>query len=94
VYEAFLKNAGCSHVACLRNSTTDVLIAANLRTIGQWNSGALGTTSGFYPVPDGDFIPDTPANLLSQGRFHREVQHIIASSARWEVRPAVCKEPR
>ncbi|TGZ78748.1 alpha/beta-hydrolase [Ascodesmis nigricans] len=85
IYETLLANAGCKDTACLRNTSTKALQTANLLTILLWNQDALGPTSGFYPVPDGDILLDHPANLFTEGKVHPTVKRAVASSARWEA---------
>jgi len=85
IWKAFLSKTGCPDAACLRKAPTGVLHKANADTIRELDAGDLGPTSGFYPVVDGSYIPDTVPRLLDQGRFHKEVRSVISSSSRWEV---------
>lgn len=84
IYKYLLNVAKCTDTACLRNLTTSGLVSANLLTLLAWNTDALGPTSGFYPVPDGKLLMDHPANLFTEGKVHKTVKRVIASSARWE----------
>jgi len=51
-----------------------------LMMIGEGGIGAFG------PAVDGHYVPDIPIRLLAQGRYHREVKSLIASSVGFEVR--------
>ncbi|KAI5846928.1 Alpha/Beta hydrolase protein [Tricharina praecox] len=84
LWEAFKANTGCANATCIRSLPSMVVQAANALTIGQWMSGALGSTSGLYPVVDGDYIPDFPVKLLAEDKFHKEIKSIISSSSRHE----------
>ncbi|KAI5782603.1 Alpha/Beta hydrolase protein [Geopyxis carbonaria] len=85
LYAAFAAAANCTPAteACLRAAPSAALLAANARTIAASQSGALGVTSGFYPVADGDLLPRTVADTPISN--FAPLRSVIASSARWEA---------
>jgi hypothetical protein len=89
LWTAFKNITGCEDATCMRNLSTDVVQAANIALLSQWSSGDLGSTSGLYPIVDGDFIPDFPVKLLAEEKIHTEVKSVISSSTRWEVSPPI-----
>ncbi|KAA8905480.1 Alpha/Beta hydrolase protein [Sphaerosporella brunnea] len=84
LWNAFKNNTGCGDATCIRKLSTAKVQLANVQTVAQWQSGALGSTSGLFPIVDGDFIPDFPVKLLADEKFHKEVKSIISSSTRYE----------
>ncbi|CEH11757.1 Acetylcholinesterase/Butyrylcholinesterase [Ceraceosorus bombacis] len=68
--------AGCNsapagRLACLQALSADALDNAmnQVPGLGTWS----GVTLAWPPTVDGDFIPDTPDNLVAQGKFNRDV---------------------
>jgi hypothetical protein len=48
--------------------------------------GDFGPGIGFGPVTDGDYVPDVPAILFDQGRYHKSVRSLIVGTMAEEVR--------
>lgn len=77
-----MTQANCSDLACLRSAPTDVLIEANNLV----NQNAFLNGVGFSPVVDGDYVPDLPSKLLSDGRYHKTLASVITANTEYEVR--------
>jgi len=60
-----------------------VLLEANRDLIGMLGTEGIGSIG---PAVDGDYVPDIPVRLLSQGKYHQELKGLIASSMGFEVR--------
>ncbi|KAF3481766.1 uncharacterized protein GIQ15_04525 [Arthroderma uncinatum] len=88
VYNEVLKAAGCPDLACLRTASSDVLKAANHHLIVEVPTGtggaSFGPGIGFSPAVDGNIVPEEPMILLEQGRFHKEVQRVLAANTAFE----------
>ncbi|KAK9414771.1 putative Carboxylic ester hydrolase [Seiridium unicorne] len=54
-------------VACLRDLDTEALLNASLATYASDIGHNVGDI--WLPVVDGDFLPDSPSQLIAQGRF-------------------------
>lgn len=73
-FKTFLKAANVSTLAELRALPSEAIITANELTI--WQAG-YGSSGGYGPVIDGDFVPAPPALMLSQGRFSKNIKAIF-----------------
>jgi acetylcholinesterase len=77
-YTALLNSTHCDSLSCLRSLSTSELQAANIATPfpGQKDTPIFG----YGPVLDNQLLPDTPTNLLKQGRFTRNKPLIMGTS--------------
>ncbi|KAH7126421.1 putative lipase 2 [Dactylonectria estremocensis] len=84
LFESILTSANCTTLACLRSAPESTIRRLNDDLINQMASdaggGVFGPTPGFGPVPDGRAIPDMPAVLFRQGRYHRGLKGLIIGS--------------
>lgn len=71
-------------------------MAANYHLVAEVYSngggGDFGPGIGFGPVTDGDYVPDVPAILFDQGRYHKSVRSLIVGTMAEEV-SLVSKSP-
>lgn len=74
--------ANCSDLACLQSAQTQVLMNANNVINQNGSAGGLG----FNPVVDGDYVPDLPGKLFSEGRYHKTLSSVISANNAHEVR--------
>jgi carboxylesterase type B len=81
-FKAFIAKANCSDLACLRRAPTQALMQAN--SFLTQHGAAAGV--GFSVVVDGDFVPDLPAKLLLEGRYHKSLTSVITANNQHEVR--------
>lgn len=90
LYEDVLAATNCTSVECLRCLSESDLLAANYHLLAEVYSngggGDFGPGIGFGPVTDGDYVPDIPAILVDQGRYHKSVKSLIVGSMAEEVR--------
>jgi acetylcholinesterase len=77
-YKSLLNSTQCDSLECLRALPTSELQAANIATPfpGQKDTPIFG----YGPVLDDHLLPDTPTNLLKQGRFARDKPLIMGTS--------------
>ena len=80
-FKAFIAKANCSDLACLRRALTQALMQAN--SFLTQHGGAAGV--GFSVVVDGDVVPDLPAKLLLEGRYHKSLTSVITANNQHEV---------
>ncbi len=81
IYNLFLNSSGCADIACLRNASSDTIIAANQDLFFNYPSeGWIGPSIGYGPIPDGDLVPDAPDRLLAEGNYHKEVAKVMAAN--------------
>ena len=81
-----MKSTNCTTLECLRDAPTEVLLKANHDVIMLLVTGEIGA---FGPAVDGNYVPDIPIRLLSQGKYHRELKSLISSNVGFEV----CRPP-
>ncbi|PUU72351.1 Alpha/Beta hydrolase protein [Tuber borchii] len=81
-YDRFRKSTNCTTLECLRDAPTEVLLKANHDVIMLLVTGEVGA---FGPAVDGDYVPDIPMRLLTQGRYHHELKSLIASNDGFEA---------
>lgn len=74
-YKKFLQATNVSTLVELRSLSSEEVIAANELTIWQAQYGSSG---GYGPVIDGDFVPAPPTLLLQQGRFAKNVKALFS----------------
>lgn len=74
-YMRFLKAAGVKDLAELRALSSEAVIAANELTIWQ---ASYGSSGGYGPVVDGEFVPAAPTLLLQQGRFSKNIKALFS----------------
>lgn len=60
---------------CLRQLPMESLLDATLTLEATLAKASMQDT--FYPVVDGDFIPDAPSRLVRAGRFYKNVSTIV-----------------
>ncbi|KXS94323.1 hypothetical protein AC579_3733 [Pseudocercospora musae] len=77
-YRDLLTATNCSDINCLRSVTSEKIQSANFAVPfpGQ-KSNAL---FAYGPVIDGSLLPDTPLNLLKEGRYLKDKPLILGSS--------------
>ena len=89
LYEDVLAATNCTSVECLRSISESDLLAANYHLVAEVYSngggGDFGPGIGFGPVTDGDYVPDVPAILFDQGRYHKSVRSLIVGTMAEEV---------
>ncbi|KFY03325.1 hypothetical protein O988_01556 [Pseudogymnoascus sp. VKM F-3808] len=84
LYEDVLAATNCTSVECLRSISESDLLAANYHLVAEVYSngggGDFGPGIGFGPVTDGDYVPDVPAILFDQGRYHKSMRSLIVGT--------------
>ncbi|KAK3998088.1 Alpha/Beta hydrolase protein [Cladorrhinum sp. PSN332] len=82
IYDGIVKEAGCGES---KADTLDCLRGVEYEKLYGILSGrdvvAGGRGPGFYPVVDGDLIPEYPTQLLEEGRFVRDVPHLLGTNS-------------
>ncbi|KAH8434325.1 uncharacterized protein LDX57_011972 [Aspergillus melleus] len=77
-FRSFMGHANVTSLAEARRLPSDILIAANSRSIGE----ALPYASPVYsPTPDGDIVLSDPKLRLSRGEFHRSIEIITSHNS-------------
>lgn len=79
MFNLYLKAADCADLACLRAAPVETLIQADEAMTFDKNisEGWIGPRIGFGPHPDGDLVPNAPDLLISEGKYHKEVQKVL-----------------
>lgn len=62
-------------VDCIRSLSTEALQKVNRDVINPYRFPRFGPG----PIVDGDLIPDAPAYLLAQGRFHKNITILVSN---------------
>ncbi|KAK2800501.1 hypothetical protein FQN51_006070 [Onygenales sp. PD_10] len=75
VYDQVLNATNCDSVDCLRNASEETLFEAHKYLVINGTSPVgKGSGPGFFPVVDGDYIPDIIPILAREGRFDKVVE--------------------
>lgn len=81
VFDEVLQATDCDGVSCLRNLTEKELMDANKYLINNLTSekgeGALGPGIGFYPVTDGEAIPDMLSSRFMDGCHYKDEMSVL-----------------
>jgi carboxylesterase type B len=80
-FNAFMAQANCSDLACLRRAPTEALLEAN----NFLNQNTTTSGVGFAVVVDGNYVPDLPSRLFLKGRYHKTLTSVIAANNEHEV---------
>ncbi|KAM0330178.1 hypothetical protein ACHAQA_004352 [Verticillium albo-atrum] len=75
-FNQFMDALNVSSLTEARRFPSEVLIQANAAYLARQPVGVLP----FLPSHDGDFLPDDPTTLLSEGRFDKSVEIIVGSN--------------
>ena len=78
-----MKATDCDDLACLRNASEELLFESNKYLINNATisvGGSLGPGIGFTPVVDGDLVPDLVNELFASGRYHTEIEQVVAGN--------------
>lgn len=81
-FQKFAAMAGCKGqgLACLRATSSDILVKANKALMDQQTPG----TFAVGPTPDGSLIRQLPVLELSQGNYWKGVESVILSHCAYE----------
>ncbi|KAK2806228.1 hypothetical protein FQN50_005953 [Emmonsiellopsis sp. PD_5] len=81
IYDGVLNATNCDSLDCLRNASEETLFEANkYLVINTTSPVGKGSSPGFFPVVDGDYIPDLIPVLAREGRFNKGVEQVISSN--------------